>query len=47
MAWFEKQEVDVLEWPSLSTDVNPIENMWGSSLASFIAMAVSLRQLNN
>ena len=29
MNWIREQEINAMEWPALSPDLNPIENLWG------------------
>ncbi|CAF3429790.1 unnamed protein product, partial [Rotaria socialis] len=29
LAWFKSKKINVLLWPSLPPDLNPIENLWG------------------
>ena len=28
LEWFRENNIDVLEWPGNSPDINPIENLW-------------------
>lgn len=28
MAWFSRQNFELMEWPAFSPDLNPIENVW-------------------
>ena len=28
-AWFQQNNIDLLDWSALSLDINPVENIWG------------------
>lgn len=45
--WFAEREIDVLDWPPYSPDMNPIENLWKLLKAKIIELYPELEYIND
>jgi transposase len=45
--WFAERDIDVLDWPPYSPDMNPIENLWKLLKAKIIELYPELITMND
>ena len=45
--WFRDHNVDVMDWPAVSPDLNPIENLWGILVRKVYADGKQFKSVND